>query len=141
MYRGSFCCKSGRQWHWLNDAAATRHAVVTRNRHQLHGCDITVILPRNTHIHTGGTRLMTTTADNEFEGRLAVIEVDSLVDSILFLRIGPRCSGGPVNQVSYVIDAKGILSMTAEETASGHRKSMTIEWSEKPLKGKEPKRH
>jgi len=87
---------------------------------------MTTLIPRNTTIPSKKTQIFTTAVDNQpevniqiFEGERAMTKDNHLLGSFNLQGIPPAPRGTPQIEVTFDIDANGILNVTAMEKATG----------------------
>ena len=98
----------------------------------------TRLIERNTTIPTHKSQTFTTAADNQstveikiFQGERPIASDNVALGSFLLTGIPPAPRGVPQIEVSYDIDANGILNVSAKDLASGRKQGITISASNK----------
>lgn len=94
---------------------------------------MTVLIPRNTTIPTAKTETFSTAADNQsavdihvLQGERPMARDNKLLGNFRLDGIPPALRGIPQIEVTFDIDANGILSVTAKDRATGKEQSVKI---------------
>ncbi|KAI9503697.1 Heat shock protein ssb1 [Coemansia sp. RSA 1358] len=100
---------------------------------EMQGGVMGVVVPRNTSIPTSKQRVFTTVADNQtsvefpiYEGERVMTKENNLLGNFDLNGIIPAPRGVPELEVTFDIDANGILKVTALDKASGRKANITI---------------
>ncbi len=98
----------------------------------------THLIERNTTIPSRKSQTFTTAADNQstvevkvFQGERPIASDNVALGSFLLTGIPPAPRGVPQVEVSFDIDANGILNVSAKDLASGRKQGITITASNK----------
>jgi molecular chaperone DnaK len=96
----------------------------------------TVLIPRNTTIPHSKQEVFSTAADNQtavdvfvFQGERQMARDNRLIGNFRLDGLPPAPRGVPQVEVTFDIDANGILSVSARDKATGTEQSITIEAS------------
>ena len=97
---------------------------------------MTTLITRNTTIPTSKTEIFSTAADNQtavdvfvFQGERQMARDNRLIGNFRLDGLPPAPRGVPQVEVSFNIDANGILSVGAKDKATGKEHNITIEAS------------
>jgi molecular chaperone DnaK len=97
---------------------------------------MTVMIPRNTTIPHSKTEIFSTAADNQtavdvyvFQGERPMARDNKLIGNFRLQDIPPSPRGMPQIEVTFDIDANGILSVSAKDKATSKAQSIKIEAS------------
>jgi L1 cell adhesion molecule like protein len=100
---------------------------------EVNGTLMDPIIPRNTTIPTRKTKVYTTGADNQpavtirvYEGERKLTKDNNLLGRFDLDGIAPAPRGVPQIEVSYDLDANGILTVTAKDQNTGKEAHITI---------------
>jgi molecular chaperone DnaK len=97
------------------------------------GGAMTVLIPRNTTIPTRKTEIFSTAADNQtavdihvLQGERPLARDNRTLGRFQLVGIAPAPRGVPQIEVTFDIDANGILNVSAKDTATGKEQQITI---------------
>ncbi|MEQ1505095.1 MAG: molecular chaperone DnaK [Myxococcota bacterium] len=97
---------------------------------------MTVMIPRNTTIPHSKTEIYSTAADNQtavdvyvFQGERQMARDNKLIGNFRLTDMPPAPRGIPQIEVTFDIDANGILSVAAKDKATGRAQTIKIEAS------------
>ncbi|KAI9472717.1 Heat shock protein ssb1 [Coemansia sp. RSA 1290] len=100
---------------------------------EMQGGIMAVVVPRNTPIPTNNQRVFTTVVDNQtnvefpiYEGERTMTKDNNLLGNFSLNGIIPAPRGVPELEVTFDIDANGILKVTSVDRASGRKADITI---------------
>ncbi len=96
----------------------------------------TILIPKNTTVPTSKTQIFSTAADNQtsvevhvLQGERPMAQDNKTLGKFILDGIPPAPRGVPQVEVTFDIDANGILNVTAKDKASGKSQSIRIEGS------------
>ena len=103
----------------------------------------TKLIERNTTIPTRKSEVFSTAADNQpsveikvYQGERAMARDNRLLGVFQLGNIPPAPRGVPQIEVTFDIDANGILNVTAKDRGTNNEQKITITSSSRPLQGR-----
>lgn len=100
---------------------------------ETHGGVMSTLIPRNTRIPTSAQQLYSTVEDNQdhvdvaiYEGERAETKNNNKLGEFRLEGITPMPRGQPRIQVSFDVDASGIITVGASESSSQQKKQLTV---------------
>jgi L1 cell adhesion molecule like protein len=94
---------------------------------------MSIVVPRNTTIPTIKTSIFTTTSNNQttveipvFEGERTMTKDNNKLGEFNLTGITPAPAGVPELEVTFNIDANGIMNVSAKDRASGRKNQIVI---------------
>lgn len=97
---------------------------------------MTAMIPRNTTVPTKKSQIFSTAADNQtqvgikvFQGERSMANDNKLLGQFDLVGIPPAARGVPQIEVTFDMDADGIMHVTAKDKATGKEQKITIQSS------------